>query len=709
MQEDGSITCMPPDGTISGLRFKLASDSTSIKILAVQSLSLKEARSSVLRGRADVSSVLADSHAIVAAVYQKTHESPAVSREVFLGIWSLTPNKTAEDISHLTPLIVHNLSHAIGAKLDLKNTARFKSAGAKLEIQIGASATIFDLSAVYPRKLQECEPITPDQVSSIELSHDIRLSYAPGRLQLYNSRYRSLLASTHVQNISLKRRRDGSNFSGLRFVAYFSQLKRVLACSGSQLLAIDIHSDASTKHPFKQGSLLIGNILRGQNAKPEAPQAGGNHVDDPDWRSLLSQLCPQGSSQDPADFEGKLKEHYHMERWEDLKKLKPVQRDFIISQIFEISTGTEPDKVKLKLALLPIQLLKWFIKCGFLDDYRVLKALGADVAILNHGVVAESLFRADESLDLLKEYVLHAPYLETSGLTLIIKLLIDRALKTPEAESTMQIHVDSGNSADEENLSNNIIHDPTERQFQSTPSMTCLLYALRRLSTLESSAVSSQMRASFEQSEILALIQLLRQQLFLGGYTRFVETRNYPSPPVSIADGEEDATRSEEPAIALQGIVSLLNGCVDSLGMVGILGSNENRGFIENVVPELNSEIESATKAIEESAYLQGLLRETLRYAESVEKQPFEVRSKVERASDIRSKKGAIVTLYAESDSQESRPQLQTSLPLSLKAEEDVSKQKIRKGGQVQLRSAREMGMLRDRLKAPYSFERLVL
>ena len=188
----------------------------------------------------------------------------------------------------------------------------------------------------------------------------------------------------------------------------------------------------------------------------------------------------------------------------------------------------------------------------------------------------------------------------------------------------------------------------------------------------------------------------------------------YPSPPVSDHGAEQDEEKSAQ-QLSLDTIVRLLNGCIDALGPVGVLGAQEDEPFLRAMVTELSSEIASTSDAVQDSVALQGLVRETLRYVESMESQPFDVRSKVQHPAGLDHEqrvpvKGQIVTLYAEHTAEESGLPSGAALPLSLQAEESgITSHKARRGGQTQRRSAREIGMLRDRLKAPYSFERLVL
>lgn len=705
VQEDGSVTSIRTEDKTDRHDHKMELDSGAIKLQTVQAMSLEEARTSVLKGRPDISATLTNDYTIVAASYVAGQESATPASVLNLGIWALAPSTGAASANQVssTPILTYDL------RTNTKCRVRFRSANTKLEIITLTSVSTFDLTAVTPQKISDRKHFTSDQTSDIELSHDVYLSYGSGTLNLYNSKFNSLLATKHISNIPLKRKRDRPGSTRLSFIAYFSQLRRILAYNGSQVLAVDVHVTDSVRDPFRKSSLLVGNLLRGKPDQTRtATQPPVDTNNDQHWLNTAQELDVLANSQEVSRFEQKLKDSLGVRSWEDLKKLETSQIKFLLSRIFTLESEDDARDMKLKLKFLPAQLLKWCIKCGFLDDYQVATALETRNPDLAPGAIPNCLQQADEELSLLQEYIKNARYIEPSALTWTIKSLIDRVLRTPESDAAQHISLTSVVEVDEPDIPQDPIRGSVNAQVQSIHSTSCLIYALKRLALTGSVTVSDQVRMVLEQKEVLTLIQFLRQQLFLGGYTRLAEVRNYPSPPPSQV-GADDALGDEKPQMTLENIVALLNGCIDSLGVVGILGSNEDQAFIERMVPELYSEIESATAAVEDSTFLQGILRETLRYAESVERQPFEVRSKVERTNDIRGRKGKVVTLYTENDTTETGAQLPTALPLSLKAEEDLSQRKIRKGGQVQSRSAREMGMLKDRLKAPYSFERLVL
>ena len=146
--------------------------------------------------------------------------------------------------------------------------------------------------------------------------------------------------------------------------------------------------------------------------------------------------------------------------------------------------------------------------------------------------------------------------------------------------------------------------------------------------------------------------------------------------------------------------------------MVGPLGvfTEVDQGLSASIVPDLLSEISLATEAIEEAVDLQGLLREALRYSSTTEAST-SLESQAPQAKAIEQPRpGDIVTLYTEPDARDVYDGDFVSLPLSLRAKTEVGFVRNRKGGsQHRERSQREMKMLRDRERASYSFERLIL
>lgn len=712
IQEDGSVTVFDSHGSSSEYQCLSGDSQNTTKLVASVSLSRSEAQSSVLKSRQDIISTLPSDAVVLVAVYQK-----GSTKHWHLGIWSFNCASAPRGQRTSLELLVQHKLHESGSGSVKKVSAEFTASNTRLQIGAASSVRTFDITAIAPEKLSDSELNLSDVMSSLELSPEITLYLTPGKLQAYNKKFMALQAETSLNLGTLKRKRDAAETSQTTLITYFSQMSRILACNSSQLLAIDVRSVNGSRNPFKQGSLLAGNILRGDKQHTHATKYTSvcsvgkiehQEAANKDWPIMSNDLDNLAKQQDADGFQERFKNTCKLQKSKDMVKVPKNMADYLLSKMFMFS-GNATSKPLQVILLLP-ELLRWCISGGLLEASRIAEALQLNPGVLSPTAVAQALLDIDPQHELLIHYVDYVPFVKPEVLTFVARSLVDEVLQQSEAQ-TQGLLTNSKNLKVDNNMPGQklVLGSRPDGMSTSTPTTACLAHTLKRLALSGPTIVPEQLRASsFGRREILALIQFLRQQLFLGGYTRLGGMDNYPSPPASNAGEEDEDDLGSRRHISLQGLVILLNGCIDALGPVGFLGSAEEGAFIEKMVPELLSEVDSASQAVEDSTLLQGLLRETLRYAESMERQPFEVRSKREKM-DTKTGTGQIVTLYTEPDVAEPGALPGSALPLSLKAEEDIDKFKVRKGGQMQRRSIRELGMLKDRLKSPYSFERLVL
>jgi hypothetical protein len=168
-----------------------------------------------------------------------------------------------------------------------------------------------------------------------------------------------------------------------------------------------------------------------------------------------------------------------------------------------------------------------------------------------------------------------------------------------------------------------------------------------------------------------------------------------------------------DPVLSLDATSKILLGCVDAVGSLGFLADGSQDDFLARVIPELKSETALATQGLEEASYLRGILRETIRYAQSADKEFLgdSTTSLTEGAAPTVPKPGTIITIYSEPTIDQGDIETKSGiLPLSLRAENTIALTKMRKGGgQVKDRSLREVREMENRNKGLYSFERLVL
>jgi hypothetical protein len=187
---------------------------------------------------------------------------------------------------------------------------------------------------------------------------------------------------------------------------------------------------------------------------------------------------------------------------------------------------------------------------------------------------------------------------------------------------------------------------------------------------------------------------LLRYELSRGGWTsRYVDIGE------SVLD--EDA---EVPDHAIILIISLLNNCIDAIGAGGWLTGearlvNGDSFEAQELITSLKLEIEAAFEGVEQARYLSGILGEMVRYGEQVQKsqpgnKPHDETAEKPRSKPLRPK---VVPI----DEQEKM------LPLGLKVDHSISRMKVGAGGEIQKRTARDIGHLKSQKVGKYTLERI--
>lgn len=316
--------------------------------------------------------------------------------------------------------------------------------------------------------------------------------------------------------------------------------------------------------------------------------------------------------------------------------------------------------------------------------------------------IVQALLEVDPSCELLAGCISNGftPYVEEQ--VTVAKVLIQRALDTASettvTDTDSQVNGTTAAMHPSDSSANPIqmSSSASESHWLPVALQGALIASLDRLGTASASTISTNLKASFSQREVLALVQFLRQQLFQGGHTRSLQ-----SIPI---DGEVPRT------VRLDAAVKLLSSCVDAIGPLGFFGGFDNEDFVGNIVPELLTEITNTKQGLEDTSELQGILREVLRYSTSMQRQRAAgARIPLPPTGDnSRQRPGAIVALYTEVNEGEDSFQ-PGPLPLSLKVENAVSPTKLMKDGRVKKRSIWQKRMLERRNKGQYSFERLVL
>jgi hypothetical protein len=770
------VVVVHQDGTIRRIAGDLSAQKWSMRIsdshhetpsnLDVKTahwMSQEQATKTLLKNRPD----LRISHdnggpGILVLVAKRTVFAAKRTEDMIYGIWSLAEQGVSKGFDNTTaprtsPLVLQALPGTEAWRDNDPTQYSFNSVNGALSVAFTRGLITYDLSSYAPRIASKLSVASAGTSLPMHLAPSLAVGSTPSAVTLYDIKYQSIQSTVGLERIGSrrKRKRSGSGSRGpVRFIAYFVKIKRLLACLGHALIAFDIvNSDPQGNRSALSGdSMLIDAIGRGkpsENRKhmeaADALHLNFGTVHEPNdhnesWMSQEQRLDEFASKGDITAFEELMAKELcaSLDATEVIddgtlqlpRRLRHVAQskvDYLVSKIFaplsDIELGVnEPAETGhyLKIVMPTTKLIHWLILANQLTDRQVEKALqrtrSSQAFALRPGAVAFALTRDQPSREMITDYLKHSPSLPLSEALQAAKLLLadlvahttaDLAPVSPQEGAPNHDRGDGGEAVQTLALS---LKSPSDDTLIPSAASAALLLALQRLGSHSSQDVTPGLRSQLSQAEILSVVQVLRQQLFHSGYTSYL-----PTPPSSTTSSPRlGDTPAEGTSLTLDCILKLLSSCLDAIGPVGFLAQNENDNFLEKLIPDLKSEVSFAFEGMQETNHLQGLLREVIRYGDSVQgSNHSHVTTPQSQQLNFegQQKRGTIVTLYSEANvDQGDVDGREWLLPLSLRANNVVSETKVRKGGgQISKRSRRDILKLRDRNVGKYSFERLVL
>ena len=621
------------------------------------------------------------------------------------------------------------------------------------------SYDLFGYSAdIVSQLLSETEVFS----SLMRLSSTLTVAASSSAITTYDANYNSIRHRLPMDQVLLNRKRKRSTGRAMeepiKFVGFFRRLNILVACRGNALLSFDITSDRNSlgSHSTRQkDGLLINAIGNGLSRtaqhdmkKPKniGPGFGRaliyrNQEGEDKWiarKAYLDDLVDSGDmhrfEEDIAlDLFGTAADETSLD---ELYKGKgcgvtdPEKISYALSRLLTVkSTPDDGESPSLRLRKGAPRLLRWLIANDWISMASFSRALemnspGASYGTLPVGGIYQAFTEADPSLALLAELLRRPNSLEASELVYIVQQYVMDALALQEQTSQGRLVTENGDMesmSHEPELVNGDVPSPeihkvtrssSQKSESSSSQRVIMLDALERLYTKPREEIVSTARSFLRGDGLLALIQLLRQQLYYGGYTTSFRSQPLLSPPASpVIDGSKGRHEEEGKILDLQVIVTLLSCCVDALGSLSVLSGSADNPFMEPLIADLRSEISSALQGVEEAAYLQGILREVWRYGASGNNKLTESHDQASLGLQPTQRHGEIITLISQaSEDQFDNAATTGMLPLSLKMEAEISDYKVRRGGgQVLHRSGREKAGLEHRAVGKYSFERLTL
>ncbi|ETN41898.1 uncharacterized protein HMPREF1541_03837 [Cyphellophora europaea CBS 101466] len=710
LQADGTVTIVSGDlQSVASSKIALK-EGAPIHITAASLLTAANARKFVLKARPDISSIVGNDSQVLLVATQ-SQQRGMQRRALTYAAWSLDlASRRPSHQLEISPLFEHDLSHLTPALANTDVEITSSSFGVRnmcLDFRISRGLYRIDLHGATPRPLPPVSEVLSGSLDLITVSPSHVLAAYAGRMRILDVNY-----STVRLEYNRKRKREGRGpATQFHFISYFSQINRVLARDGSRLLAIDL--TPITGHDGKQlaTSTLSDNLGRGLAVQSQvntnvrlvgqAIGTGGPVTQplSPVWKTKLSTMLDDNNVD---GFESIVISHFGSEGESSSNvNLSDELVDFVISSMFNAQTVSEDQgrQIRLQLNISASSLLKALNERGYLRPSSLRRALrlGREqmASHLRPDGVARALQDADPSLNLLLDFSSSNGSPDVSEHCRLLKYLIQQALTDGNVSQPPRLMAAEAS----EQTAMEVLSDVENLKGKQDPAMLehCLVAVLDRFGRFSLTSISTSIRSVLSSEEVFGVVQILRQQMFRSGHTG------------SLLASEPEENLSLHRRVSLESAVKILSACVDAIGPLDLVSDKAEDDFIERIFPDLLSEISLATQYIEESADLQGLLRETLRHAEAQE--PTVHSNDANRAKGLQTgRPGQIVTIYEQRTEDDAISDLPGALPLSLRADGAFEAIKVRRGGgQVTQRSERETLMLENRQKGPYTFERLFL
>lgn len=628
----------------------------------------------------------------------------------------------------------------------------FHSGSAGLNLSFERGFINFDLSQYTPTVTSQFILDTERFSSVMRISPQSVIGAGESLVALYDTQYQSIQRSIAVDNVP-----PTSGSAPTLFLGYFAKLGIAVATKGNTLLAFDLStsqppSGPSLKRP--RDGLLIDAIGRGIGSSAAQWDAGSKKhrtesmatlgLTSPEqverWNNFTAELDKFTQAKDTAGFDRAVQDYFGTGESKTLPTpgqfVHPETTLFLLSKIFSIKETETNDKLsaspslRLTVNLWPKQTCDWLVRLSHLSLSNVEIALRRSfkpriLPALPAGSFVQALIDADQSLRNIIQSIRGPVLMNPDELAYALKYFLNMA----RSRSSVPAITDTTT----ENNDND-----------NTPPLATLFLGLnttiQKLHANPAPATTSALRSALSRPELTSLIHHLRISLATGGFTsRFTE-----KPPVPILT---DQTR---PALSLTTITDTLIAAVDAIGPSGWIAAagslslsadGNPTGEEQSLIADIKSEVSAALAGVQEATYMKGVLREYLRFTETI------TTPKPNKQNTTNNKSTALIptddtTTATEDDASSSLIRHEKingadllvytaagadgtgedgyidgdaganrMLPLSLKAASaDVGKTKVKQStGEVKNRSHREMGYLRRKAVGKYSFERLIV
>lgn len=609
--------------------------------------------------------------------------------------------------------------------------------------------TTFDLTESGPK--EQSNLVVGGAESFLRLSSTSIMVSSGHTLTVYNPKFQSILASVDLERTSeqdsLKRKRqtDNEGHATCSLLTYFPKLGTAVAIKDNNLLAIQVegHQDRQGR-PCAAGLLIdslgcsVKDHVRPGRGKKEMSHVDARTLDEYLPGSLTNVDGPSSgqtkdlekafSADDASKFDDLIAERILYLKHAALlaKGMKkpatgtaPADRRWVIYALSRIFSrpGESSEESKLSISFYPPNLFWWLVNAGHMTVANIEAALRIDgtthSVTIPAGELVSAIVELNPDMDLLLA-LLGRNYLGAAELLHAVRTLMDSLemlgdnLRTKQnlltdGEESVLVNGDAEKHLQEleEEAEKDLHHAEYQLGSGSGLRGEALSLALSKLYTCPTSAIVHALQTTLTSQEIVCLVYLLRFELAKGAWT----AKYLDDDESELVDDD-----AEVPGSAILLISNLLNNCIDAVGAGGWLSGDLK--FVEGdpfeaaeLISSLKLEVSAALEGIQEAAYLKGLTSEMVRYGDAVQKALPRERDPEAEAPVSKKRKGPVnPPILLPSSNLEA-----TILPFGLKAEQRISKVKVGAGGELSIRSKRDIGHLKSQKVGKYSLERIVI
>lgn len=629
----------------------------------------------------------------------------------------------------------------------------FHSSSAGLQLSFEKGFVNIDLSHYSPSVTSHF--VLDEQFTSVmRVSPQCVIGASESLVAVYDTQYQSVQRSIAAGDVLSG---AGSNADApVVFVSYFAKLGIAVATKGTTLIAFDLtslHSQSGSSLKRPRDGLLIDAIGRGigssaaqwdvASKKHRSENKTSLRLTSPEqvenWNNLKTAVDEATASRDPAKFDEAVLSYFCPPDAPTTlptrgQYVNPESTLFLLSKIFAVEDAKLQNEVsasspsQLRLVLWPSTACDWLISLGHLSADNVEIALRRAfkpriLQPLATGSFVQALIDFDPSLKHVNQVLAGPSVMSSDDLAYALKYFLNQArLHSGTLEETARA------------ITNGEIATPTQELSRHLGGEAVTLKAifmglntsLQKIHSQPQSSIVKSLRSNLSRTELISMVHHLRLSLATGGYT----SRCTENPPTPITLDQIT------PTLSLKTIVDLMTASVDAVGPSGWISAvpavddpnddSEAASREMELIADMKSEVSAALAGVEEAAYLKGVLREYLRFADQVSTPPTAKGDAIAQADTetatpasshlVRYEKlnGADLMVFTRPGEGEDGYDGDASgkmLPLSLKpASNDVSRTKVNKAtGESKARTSREIGYLRRKAVGKYSFERLLV